>query len=122
VDRIYKRYFSSRLYSKQRRTETLVFTKVIQGVCTESNAEACKKVKFTESGSFIGGIAGGAAAGLILGGSTAVTICAALGAPTAGLGALACGLVVVGLGSYAAGDGGGELGKAIGERIYEVAK
>ncbi|MFW0756983.1 hypothetical protein ACN1C3_19990, partial [Pseudomonas sp. H11T01] len=94
----------------------------VQGVCAEGNAETCEKVKFTEAGSFVGGIAGGATAGLILSGSTAGTICVALGAPTAGLGALACGLVVVGLGSYAAGDGGGELGKAIGERIYEVAK
>jgi hypothetical protein len=34
-------------------------------MCTKGNAEACKRVKFTETGSFAGGIRGGALAGVL---------------------------------------------------------
>lgn len=36
-----------------------------QDVCTVGNAEACKRVKFTEAGSFAGGIGDGALAGVL---------------------------------------------------------
>jgi hypothetical protein len=37
----------------------------VQDMCTKGNAEACKRVKFTETGSFAGGIRGGALAGVL---------------------------------------------------------
>jgi uncharacterized Zn-binding protein involved in type VI secretion len=94
----------------------------VQGVCTAGDAEACKKVKFTEGGSFIGGIVGGSAAGVIFGAGTTGIICAALGVPTAGAGTLICGLVVVGAGSLATGYALGKTGEITGEIIYETLK
>jgi len=91
----------------------------VQDVCTAGNVEACEKVKFTESGSFAGGVIGGAVVGSILTGSTAGAICLALGVPTAGTGTLVCGLVVVGVGSLAAGAAIGKVGEQVGEIIYE---
>ena len=94
----------------------------VQDVCTAGNVEACEKVKFTESGSFAGGVIGGAVVGSILTGSTAGAICLALGVPTAGTGTLVCGLVVVGVGSLAAGAAIGKVGEQVGEIIYEGAQ
>lgn len=39
----------------------------VQGVCAEGDVEACGKVKFTETGSFLGGLSGGIVAGALLG-------------------------------------------------------
>ncbi|PHN30218.1 hypothetical protein [Pseudomonas sp. ICMP 460] len=94
----------------------------VQEVCASGNTEACKKVKYTESGAFVGGIAGGAIGGATLGIGTTGAICVALGAPTAGIGALVCGLVVIGVGSFAAGAVIGKTGENLGEVIYEVTK
>jgi hypothetical protein len=91
----------------------------VQNVCTAGDIESCEKVKFTESGSFAGGVIGGAVVGSILTGSTAGAICLALGVPTAGTGTLVCGLVVVGVGSLAAGAAIGKVGEQVGEIIYE---
>jgi uncharacterized Zn-binding protein involved in type VI secretion len=93
----------------------------VQDVCTAGNAEACKRVKFTEAGSFAGGIGGGALAGgltvPLVGG-----LCVALTVPTAGFAPLACSILVVGIGSYAGGEFGGALGEMVGEQIYETMK
>jgi len=94
----------------------------VQGVCAEGNAEACKKVKFTEAGGFSGGVAGGAMASAAITGSTIGWVCAALSVPTGGTAALVCGLVVVGVGSIVGGVGGGKGGELIGEKIYEITK
>ncbi|UWF49318.1 PAAR domain-containing protein [Pseudomonas sp. N3-W] len=94
----------------------------VQNVCTAGKAEACKKVKFTEAGSFAGGVAGGAVAGLALTGPTVAAICVALGVPTGGLAPLACGVVVVGAGSFASGAIGGAFGEEMAEVVYEVVK
>ena len=93
----------------------------VQDVCMAGNAEACKRVKFTEAGSFVGGIGGGALAG----GLTAPLVgglCVALTVPTAGFAPLACSILVVGIGSYAGGEFGGVLGEMVGEQIYETMK
>ncbi|WP_248916697.1 hypothetical protein [Pseudomonas moorei] len=94
----------------------------VQGVCAEGNVEACKKVKFTEAGSFAGGFVVGGAAGSLLAGSAGAAICIALGAPTAGAGTLLCGVVLVGVSSFIGGLGGEKIGEALGERIYEANK
>jgi uncharacterized Zn-binding protein involved in type VI secretion len=93
----------------------------VQDVCTAGNAEACKRVKFTEAGSFAGGIGGGALAG----GLTAPLVgglCVALTVPTAGVAPLACSILVVGISSFAGGEFGGALGEMVGEQIYETVK
>lgn len=94
----------------------------VQDVCTAGNAEACKKVKFTEVGSFAGGVAGGATAGALLTGSMVTGLCIGLGVPTGGLATLACGVVAVGAGSFAGGAVGGLIGEMAGDVIYENTK
>lgn len=94
----------------------------VQGVCAEGNVEACEKVKFTETGGFAGGVAGGAFASAAITGSTVGWVCAALSVPTGGTAALVCGLVVVGVGSIVGGVVGGKGGELIGEKIYETTK
>ncbi|WP_297841378.1 hypothetical protein [Pseudomonas sp.] len=90
----------------------------VQDVCTAGDAEACRKVKYTEGGNFIGTVGGGVFSSLALVGSTGA-ICAALGVPTMGMGTLACGIVVVGVGAFAGGTIGGGGGEFAGEYIYE---
>ncbi|WPX59400.1 MULTISPECIES: hypothetical protein [unclassified Pseudomonas] len=94
----------------------------VQDVCTAGDSEACKKIKLTETGSFAGGIVGGALAGGLLTGSAAGAICLWLGVPTAGAGTLVCGLAVVGAASFGAGAAGGKIGEWSGEIIYEATK
>lgn len=94
----------------------------VQEVCTAGDEQACKKVKLTEGGNFLGGVAGGAAAGSILTSSTVGAICLGLGVPTAGAGTFVCGLIVVGVGSLAAGAALGRAGDKAGEIIYQVSQ
>ena len=94
----------------------------VQDVCTAGNAEACKKVKFTEAGGFSGGIVGGALAGMVLTSPVVASVCVGLTIPSGGLAGLACGIVVVGTGAFSAGYIGGELGEGLGEVIYENVK
>jgi len=91
----------------------------VQGVCAEGNVEACEKVKFTETGSFIGGIIGGAGMTTVLSVPVVSSICIALSVPTGGTAALVCGVAVVGAGAYAGGSTGGKIFEQIGEIIYE---
>ena len=94
----------------------------VQDVCTAGDTEACKKVKLTEGGSFIGGVAGGALAGSILTGPTVATICLGLSVPSGGVALAVCGLVVVAAGSFGVGAAGAAIGEWSGEIIYEVSK
>ncbi|MDD2048935.1 hypothetical protein [Pseudomonas putida] len=94
----------------------------VQDVCAAGSFEACERVRFTETGSFVGGVAGGAAVGYALTGPTAAGICIAIGVPTGGLAGLACGVLVVGASSFAAGAIGGKFGEDMGEVIYEAVK
>lgn len=94
----------------------------VQDVCTAGNAAACRKIKFTEGGNFVGGVAGGAMTGAALTGATVSTICIGLGIPTGGAATLLCGVIIVGAGSYAGGKLLGAGGETLGEAIYEVTK
>ena len=94
----------------------------VQDVCTAGNAEACKKVKFTEAGGFSGGIIGGTLAGTVFTSPVLASACVGLSIPSGGLSGLACGIVVVGTGAFSAGYIGGELGEGLGEVIYENVK
>ena len=94
----------------------------VKNVCSAGNQEACEKIKFTETGSFVGSVGGGAIVGAILSGSSVTAICIALGVPTAGVASLACAVVVVGAASVTAGVVGGAAGEQVGEKIYEAVK
>lgn len=89
----------------------------VQDVCTNENAETCEKIKFTETGSFLGGAVGSA-----VGASTASTICVALGVTSAGIGGALCGIVVAGAGSFTVGYMGEKGGEIAGELIYEKTR
>lgn len=95
-----------------------VSTLKVQEVCRAGDTQACEKVRFTETGSFAGGVAGGSLA-VALTGPVAGSICAAIGIGSAGLGGVVCGLVVVGAASVAGGAGGAAAGELAGEKIYE---
>lgn len=94
----------------------------VKDVCSAGNTEACERVKFTETGSFAGGIGGGALAGALLTAPAVAGMCVGLGVPTAGFGTLACGVFVVGAGSFTAGALGGAAGEAMADKIYEMVR
>lgn len=86
----------------------------IKQVCREGDAHACKKVKFTESGNFAGGIIGGALAGHASGALAAVA-CVSLGVVSAA----ACSIAIVGAGTAVGSMAGMAGGEIMGEVIYE---
>lgn len=94
----------------------------VQDVCAAGATEACERVKLTETGSFVGTVAGGVAAGAALTVPVVGAICVGLGVPTGGIGTLVCGVMVVGVGSLGASLVGGEIGESIGEKIYEASQ
>lgn len=93
----------------------------VQDVCLAGSKQACEKVKFTEAGSFIGGVAIGSIATPFIH-SGAATVCAAVAASTGGVGGVICGLVLVGGGVYVTGKAGERFGEYSGKVIYEVGK
>jgi hypothetical protein len=93
----------------------------VQDVCTHGSAAACEKVKFTESGSFLGGVGGGMVAGALVS-FTASTICVGAGLPTGGLGTVLCSALLAGLGNYAGGTFGEKGGERIAEKVYEAVR
>jgi hypothetical protein len=94
----------------------------VQEVCAAGNTEACARIQYTETGSFTGGVAGGALAGAVLTGPAVGTLCVALGVPTGGLATLACGVIAVGAGSLAGGAVFGAAGEKLGDVIYETSR
>lgn len=93
----------------------------IQEVCSaDPEAAACRRVKFSTGGQFVGSAAGGAL-GAEIGFGASATICAALGATT-GVGGVACIAAVVGVGSLLGSAIGGAAGERTGEVIYEVTQ
>lgn len=94
----------------------------VQDVCSAGRTTACKKVRFTESGSFIGSTLLSAAASGVLSGHLGARACLAIGASTGGWGGVVCAAVVVGAGAYAGTKTGEVLGETAGEIIYEYQK
>ncbi|MFT0543657.1 PAAR domain-containing protein [Pseudomonas faucium] len=87
----------------------------VKEACRAGETQACKRIRFTETGSFSGGLAGGAA-GAWLAGKAATAVCA-LGP----YGKIFCGIVVVGGGSLVIGKAGEEMGELMGDVIYEAS-
>ena len=90
----------------------------VQEVCRAGETEECKKIRFTEAGSFSGGLGGGAV-GALIGGDVAVAVCgfAAVAGP---VGVGLCGIVLVGGGSLIGAVGGESFGEWLGDNIYEA--
>ncbi len=93
----------------------------VQEVCRAGETEECEKVRFTETGSFVGGMGFGGF-GAWSGGTAASTVCVGVGAATAGVGGVVCGLILVGAGSYLGGEVGEWFGELIGETTYKATK
>ncbi|MFF7065098.1 PAAR domain-containing protein [Pseudomonas sp. NPDC008258] len=91
----------------------------VQEVCRADETGDCKKVRFTETGSFAGGLGGGML-GAWAGGAGATALCGVFSLGTAGIGLPACGIVMVGAGSAAGSIGVGAFGEKAGELLYEV--
>jgi uncharacterized Zn-binding protein involved in type VI secretion len=94
----------------------------VQDVCNAGDTETCERVKFTEAGSFTGGIVGGGIVGAALSTSAVGGLCVGLGIPTGGLGLLVCSIVVVGAGSFSSSAIGSVIGEKMGERIFEATQ
>ncbi|AZL69048.1 MULTISPECIES: PAAR domain-containing protein [Pseudomonas] len=86
----------------------------VQEVCRAGETEACKKIRFTETGSFVGSVAGGGLAGVM--GKTAVKVICNLGP----WGRATCGIATIGISSFAGTKVGEFLGAESGEMLYEV--
>ncbi|MFJ3484855.1 PAAR domain-containing protein [Pseudomonas sp. NPDC090202] len=93
----------------------------VQNVCAKGDDQACEKIKYTESGAFIGGLTGGFFVGNAISAS-AVPICIALGVPTGGVGTAVCAVGVVGTVSLASGKFFEKAGELAGELIYKAAQ
>jgi uncharacterized Zn-binding protein involved in type VI secretion len=94
----------------------------VQDVCTAGNTQACERVRFTEAGSFAGGIMGGAVVGATLSVETTGRFCIALGAPNDGFGTGICTAVAVATGALVGGAAGSGFGEWIGDVIYEATR
>ncbi|MNJ56585.1 hypothetical protein D3C77_521400 [compost metagenome] len=90
----------------------------VQDVCRAGETEACRKIRFTEAGSFTGGLGGGAF-GAYLGGEAAAAVCGFAAAAAGVVGVAVCGIAFVGGGSLAGGVGAGAGGEWLGEFLYE---
>jgi len=91
----------------------------VQEVCVAGETDDCRKVRFTETGSFAGGLGGGMVGGYIAG-AAAAALCGVFAVGTGGLGVPVCGIVLVSAGSAAGSMGIGAAGEKVGEVIYEV--
>ncbi len=89
----------------------------IYEACRAGETEECKKVRLTETGSFVGGLAGGTA-GAWVGGAAARYVCY-----FGPWGKAVCGIAMVGSGSYTGAaliSKGGEIsGEVIYEHVYD---
>ncbi|SHE70638.1 hypothetical protein SAMN02745148_00915, partial [Modicisalibacter ilicicola DSM 19980] len=90
----------------------------VQEACATGHEEECSRVKYQESGKFLGSVGGGFALGTAAT-SAAATVCGAIGLSTFGAGGIACGLVVVGAGGIIGGSFGEMGGGIFGDLIYK---
>ncbi|WP_369986895.1 PAAR domain-containing protein [Pseudomonas xanthosomatis] len=86
----------------------------VQEACKAGETEACKKIRFTETGGFAGGLGGGVIGGVASG--IAIKAVCNFGV----WGKAACGIATVGVGSFAGSGGGVAGGEWLGEFLYET--
>ncbi len=86
----------------------------IYEACRAGETEECKRIRFTETGSFAGGLAGGTAGALA--GQSAIKYVCYFGP----WGRAVCGIATVGAGSFAGSSFLGQAAEYVGETIYET--
>ncbi|MDH2016402.1 PAAR domain-containing protein [Pseudomonas juntendi] len=86
----------------------------VQEACKSGDTAACKRLSFTEAGSFSGGLTGGGV-GASIGKFAAGFACVSFGAVSGTV----CSIVMVGTGSLAGSVAGMNAGEYIGEELYE---
>ncbi|NIE77417.1 PAAR domain-containing protein [Pantoea sp. Ap-967] len=84
----------------------------VHEACREGETAECKKIRFTEAGSFSGGLVGGAL-GAAAGKTAAVAVC-----KFGGWGKAACGIVTVSGLAFGTSKGVEAVGEYLGEQIY----
>lgn len=89
----------------------------INEACSVGREQECMKKKYTEIGSFAGGVAGG-----LFAGSMATSLCVAIGLGTAGRGGLVCAVIAGGSLGYAGGAVGSVHGEKIGNALYDTVE
>ncbi|MFK3775693.1 PAAR domain-containing protein [Pseudomonas sp. NPDC089406] len=87
----------------------------VQEACRAGETEECRRVRFTETGSFTGGLAGGLFGGTV--GNFAIKAFCSFGP----WGRATCGILVIGASSFGGSKVGAFLGESGGEMLYEVA-
>ncbi|QHM74949.1 hypothetical protein C7M52_00893 [Mixta theicola] len=91
----------------------------INEACSVGRKAECTKKKYTEIGSFSGGIIGSIGGGAI-GTGICTVVLGALTIEAAGAGALACGIILGTGGGYAGGQFLSDQGENLGELIYKT--
>ncbi|MEX5344318.1 hypothetical protein WCE05_25810, partial [Pseudomonas sp. I2] len=87
----------------------------VQEACRAGETEECRRIRFTETGSFSGGLVGGTA-GSIAASNTAKLVC------NFGFwGKAVCGIALVGSGSLGTAKLGEHFGEYFGKIFYEVS-
>lgn len=90
----------------------------IRKACSAGREDQCRKARYVEGGSLLGGLIGGAALGSITGGAATYGCVVVLGIASGGPGALVCGVVGGAVGGWAGGKIGGERGEQFGDYLY----
>ncbi|UVM53961.1 hypothetical protein LOY37_16470 [Pseudomonas sp. B21-012] len=90
----------------------------VRDACRVGETDECKRIRFTASGSFAGGLIGGSF-GAKAGIATAAAVCGVFAVASAGLGVPVCGIVLVGGGSLIGGLGLSKGGELMGDLIYD---
>nr|WP_314873798.1 PAAR domain-containing protein [uncultured Pseudomonas sp.] len=85
----------------------------VHEACRAGETEECRKIRYTESGSFAGGVAGGGA------GAAAGRVAAAAVCQFGIWGKAACGIVTVGASAFGMSSALESIGEVVGEEIYE---
>lgn len=91
----------------------------INEACSVGREDECTKKKYTEVGSFSGGIIGSIGGGAI-GTDICTVVLGALTIEAAGAGALACGVILGTGGGYVGGEFLSDQGENLGELIYKT--
>ncbi|MCG0456134.1 PAAR domain-containing protein [Enterobacter cloacae complex sp. ECC445] len=91
----------------------------INEACSVGREDECTKKKYTEIGSFSGGLIGGIGGGAI-GTGICTVVLGALTIEAAGAGALACGVILGTGGGYIGGEFLSDQGENLGELIYKT--
>jgi len=93
----------------------------IRQACVLGREQECRRAKYIERSSLVGGLSLGGMAGYVSGALGPIA-CVALGFPTGGAATIACAVVAGSVGGIAGGELGGMAGEEFGEVLYEVVR